>query len=350
MQPQPSAELLRAENVTKVFHIRHGFSSKEFRAVDEATFSLDMTSPQILTIAGESGSGKTTLARMILGMERPTSGVLRYKGRNIAELSRREKRSWFFREVQPVFQDPFAAFSPLKRIDHYLYETVYNYKITKRADADRYIDQVLIEVGLSLAEVKGRYPNELSGGQAQRVAVARALITRPSLIVADEPVSMLDASLRMSIVNMFRRLKEDQQVSILYITHDLATAYYSADRIAVMLRGWIVELGPVEQVLGAPLHPYTQNLKESIPQADPDKVWDKKTNLAVLDMDEYMRHGCRFAGRCPYVMDICRHQVPGNYQADGRMVKCFLYDEKTVGAEKAARHVAGEIPLNVEAS
>ena len=135
------------------------------------------------------------------------------------------------------------------------------------------------EVGLTLAEIKGRYPNELSGGQAQRMAIARALITKPSLIVADEPVSMLDASLRMSIVNMFRDLKEKQQVSILYITHDLATAYYSADRIAVMLRGWIVEMGPVEQVLGEPLHPYTQNLKNSIPQADPDKVWTEKVNL-----------------------------------------------------------------------
>jgi peptide/nickel transport system ATP-binding protein len=298
-----------------------------------------------LTIAGESGSGKTTLARMILGMERPTSGVLRYKGRNIAELSRREKRFWFFKEVQPVFQDPFAAFSPLKRIDHYLYETVHNYRITKKANADDYINQTLIEVGLSLAEIKGRYPNELSGGQAQRVAVARALLTHPALIIADEPVSMLDASLRMSIVNMFRKLKEEQQVSILYITHDLATAYYSADRIAVMLRGWIVELGPVEQVLGAPLHPYTQNLKESIPQADPDKVWNKKTNLATLDTEEYMRSGCRFAGRCPHVMAVCRDRVPGNYQIDGRMVKCFLYDEKTVGAESVARHIAGEIPV-----
>ena len=158
---------------------------------------------------------------------------------------------------------------------------------------------------------------------------------------------MLDASLRMSIVNMFRRLKEEQQVSILYITHDLATAFYSADRIAVMLRGWIVEMGPVEQALGKPLHPYTQNLKDSIPQADPDKVWNKKTNLAVLDSDEYMRSGCRFAGRCPYVMDVCRTQAPDNYMTDNRMVKCFLYDEQTVGADNVAKHVAGEIPLSV---
>lgn len=345
MQQQASTELLRVEDLTRVFNIRQGFSSKAFRAVDEATFALDVAKPEIFTIAGESGSGKTTLARMILGMEQPTTGVLRYKGRNVAQLTTREKRSWFFREVQPVFQDPFAAFSPLKPIDHYLYETVYNYKMAAKAGADEYINGVLTEVGLSLAEIKGRYPNELSGGQAQRVAIARALITQPSLIVADEPVSMLDASLRMSIVNMFRRLKESQKLNILYITHDLATAYYCADRIAVMLRGWIVEMGPVEQVLGTPLHPYTQNLKESIPQADPDKVWDNKTNLATLETDEYLRTGCKFASRCPYVMDVCRQQVPGDYQAGGRMVKCFLYDEKTVGTDNVARHVASEIPL-----
>jgi peptide/nickel transport system ATP-binding protein len=156
---------------------------------------------------------------------------------------------------------------------------------------------------------------------------------------------MLDASLRMSIVNMFRRLKDEQQVSILYITHDLATAYYCADRIAVMLRGWIVEMGPVEQVLGRPLHPYTQSLKEAIPQADPDKTWDATPSLATLETDEYLRSGCKFAGRCPHVMSVCRQQVPGNYEANGRMVKCFLYDEKTMGAENVARHVAGEIPL-----
>jgi peptide/nickel transport system ATP-binding protein len=158
------------------------------------------------------------------------------------------------------------------------------------------------------------------------VAVARALLTRPPLIVADEPVSMLDASLRMSIVNLFMQLRNEQGVSVLYITHDLATAYYAADRIAIMLRGWIVESGPVEKVLGNPLHPYTQNLKASVPEADPDKTWDDRISLAVLDAEEYARVGCRFAGRCPLVMDICKHKEPPDYVADGRTVKCFLYD------------------------
>ena len=327
MQQPSSPELLHVENLSKVFTIRQGFASKQFRAVDGATFTLESDKPEILTIAGESGSGKTTLARMILGMESVTSGLLRYKGRDVSGLTRKEKRSWFFSQVQPVFQDPFATFSPLKRIDHYLYETVFNYHMAKRADADAYVDKVLNQVGLTLLEIKGRYPNELSGGQAQRVSVARALITRPSLIIADEPVSMLDASLRMSIVNMFRDLKDKQKVSILYITHDLATAFYASDRIAIMLRGWIVEMGPVETVLGNPKHPYTQNLKQSIPSADPDKGWTEKVDLTVLEGEEFSREGCKFAGRCPAVMEVCRRKVPPDINHEGRMVKCFLYDK-----------------------
>ncbi len=324
-KPRETA-LLRADALAKVFTIRQGFSSQSFRAVDDASFTVEAGKPEIFTIAGESGSGKTTLARMILGMELPSEGTLSYKGRDVAKLTSRDRREWFFRDVQPVFQDPFATFSPLKRVDHYLYETAFNYKVTDKAGADGYINQVLNEVGLSLAEVKGRYPNELSGGQAQRISIARSLITKPSMIVADEPVSMVDASLRMSIVNMFRKLKDDQQVTILYITHDLATAYYAADRIAVMLRGWIVEMGPVENVLGSPMHPYTQNLKASIPQADPDKVWDSKISLADLDTEEFAQVGCKFASRCPAVMDKCKHKVPPNFERDGRMVKCFLYE------------------------
>jgi peptide/nickel transport system ATP-binding protein len=334
MQQNPSSDLLHADKVTKIFHLRQGFSTTAFHAVDEAGFTLAADKPEIFTVVGESGSGKTTLSRMILGMDAPSQGAMHYKGRSIAALTAKEKKEWFHKEVQPVFQDPFAAFSPLNRIDHYLYETVHNYKMSDKKGADQYIDQVLQKVGLTLAEIKRRYPNELSGGQAQRVAIARALITQPSLIVADEPVSMLDASLRMSIVNMFRALKEQQSVSIIYITHDLATAYYAGDRIAVMLRGWIVEMGPVETVLNNPLHPYTKNLKYSIPKVKPDAVWQEKVDLAVVETDEFTRSGCKFAGRCPAVMDICHKQVPRDYHHEGRMVKCFLYDEAAQPIER----------------
>ena len=339
MSQQPSSDLLRVEDLVKIFYIQRGLSSAEFRAVDGMSFTLDSSQPEILTIAGESGSGKTTVARMRLGMERSTSGVLQYKGRDVSNLSGREKRTWFYREVQPVFQDPFAAFSPLKHIDRYLYETVENFKMVPKAEMNDYIDEKLVMVGLTLAEIKGRYPHELSGGQAQRVAVARALLTQPSLIVADEPVSMLDASLRMSIVNMFRRLKDEEQVNIVYITHDLATAFYAADRIAIMLRGWNVEMGPVEEVLGTPMHPYSRNLKDSVPLADPDKAWDEKVDLAVMDSEEYLLTGCRFAGRCSRVMDECRVKAPGELQVQNRMVKCFLYDEEIVGASGVADNI-----------
>ncbi len=319
--------LLEIENLSKIFHIRQGFSTQDFHAVDQATMTIDSDKPEIFAIVGESGSGKTTLAKMVLGMETASEGILRYKDRVINDISKREMRSWFYKEVQPVFQDPFAAFSPLKQIDGYLYETVNNYKMTAhKKDAPRYINAVLSEVGLTLAEIAGRYPNELSGGQAQRVAIARALITKPSLIVADEPVSMLDASLRMSIVNMFRKLKTDNEVSVIYITHDLATAFYAGDRIAVMLRGWIVEMGSTEQVLGNPLHPYTQNLKASIPSIRTSEAWNEKVDLAVIETDEYTRTGCKFAGRCPAVMDICHDNIPPSVIHEGRSVKCFLYD------------------------
>lgn len=330
-QPSKSqTPLLQIKDLSKIFHIRQGFSSQEFHAVDRATITIDSDKPEIFAIVGESGSGKTTLAKMVLGMETASEGTLRYKDRVINDIGKREMKSWFYKEVQPVFQDPFAAFSPLKRIDSYLYETVRNYKITPRRkgkkDAGRYINTVLSEVGLTLAEIAGRYPNELSGGQAQRVAIARALITKPSLIVADEPVSMLDASLRMSIVNMFRKLKTDNEVSVIYITHDLATAFYAGDRIAVMLRGWIVEMGTTEQVLGNPLHPYTQNLKASIPSINTSDAWNEKIDLAVIETDEYTRTGCKFAGRCPAVMDICHNNIPPSVIHEGRSVKCFLYD------------------------
>jgi peptide/nickel transport system ATP-binding protein len=329
MEHSRDDNLLQIEDLTKVFAIRQGLSVTRLVAVDKAWFALPSESPEIFVLAGESGSGKTTLARMILGLEEPTSGSVCFRGRDVARLSNKERRSWFMKEVQPIFQDPFAAFSPLKRIETYLYETAFNYDMVERAQVSEYVDEVLGSVGLSLREVKGRYPNELSGGQVQRISVARALITNPSLLVADEPVSMLDASLRMSIVNLLMELKQRKDVSVIYITHDLATAYYVADHIAIMLRGWIVEMGSVEKVLGNPLHPYTQLLKQSVPQADPDRKWQDKINLAMLEMEEYLMAGCKFAGRCPAMMDICKDREPDTHFVDGRVVKCFLYEEGT---------------------
>jgi len=310
--------LLRVDNLSKIFVSRAGLASVQFVAVDRASFVLPMGQHEILTLAGESGSGKTTLARMILGMIEPSGGDLVFKDRNVLTLKARERSQWFRREVQPVFQDPFATFNPLRRIDSYLYETARNFP------SDVTIERALADVGLSLREVLGRYPNELSGGQLQRVSIARALLTSPSLLVADEPVSMLDASLRMSIVNLFRELKERQ--SVIYITHDLATAYYASDRVAIMLRGWIVEFGPVHKVLGEPMHPYTQLLKSSVLEPTPRATKPREPiSLAVSDKTEYLQAGCRFADRCPRVMELCRTTEPADVLVDDRLVKCHLY-------------------------
>jgi peptide/nickel transport system ATP-binding protein len=324
MAIERNEDLLRVDRLTKAFTIRQGLAAAHFVAVSQATFTMRSDTSEIFTLAGESGSGKTTLARMILGLEAPTDGRIEFRGQDVTLLIRQDRRG-FMKQVQPIFQDPYATFSPLKKIETYLYDTVRNYQIAGRADAGRCVDEALQAVGLSLKEIGGRYPNELSGGQVQRISVARALITSSSLLVADEPVSMLDASLRMSVVNLFRKLKEEKRISIIYITHDLATAYYAADRIAIMLRGWVVEMGPVENVLGRPLHPYTQILKQSVPQADPDKGWHDKTTLVALETEEYLRAGCRFAGRCPQAMDVCRQVEPKDVQAKGRTVRCHLY-------------------------
>ena len=321
--------LIELKNVSKVFKSRRQLTV----AVDDFSMSISEDVPSFTAIAGESGSGKTTLARMILGLVEPTSGQLLFKDRDVGHIKSGQQRKWFRRQVQPVFQDPFATFNPLRRIESYLYETVGNYGVAPRKAADEPIERALNAVALSLREVKGRYPNELSGGQLQRVSIARALITDPSLLVADEPVSMLDASLRMSVVNLFRELKGRQ--SVIYITHDLATAYYASDRVAIMLRGWIVELGPVQKVLGEPKHPYTRLLKTSVLEPDPRQKSAERVSLATADEGAFVRIGCRFAERCPHVMDICRTVEPPDAQVDGRLVKCHLFSTPP-STEKAA--------------
>ncbi len=318
--------LLSIRQLTRRFVLGGGLSRVRLVAVANASFEMGADGPEIFTLAGESGSGKTTLARMILSFVEPTSGTILYKGRDVSHIRGRKRRLEFMKDVQAVFQDPFDTFNPLKRIDTYLYETALNYSVaSSRADADRVVGEALATVGLTLQEIRHRYPHELSGGQAQRTSVARSLITHPSLLVADEPVSMVDASLRMSIVNLFRKLKEERGISVLYITHDLATAYYVSDRIAVMLRGVIIELGTVEQVLREPLHPYTRLLRDSVPEPDPEVTWKEDISLGALEIKEYAKVGCKFAGRCPREMPVCRTTEPPEAEIDGRRVKCHLY-------------------------
>jgi peptide/nickel transport system ATP-binding protein len=325
-----NGKLLDVQHVTVEFHIGGLLGGTLLVAVNDISFSIDSDRPEIFTLAGESGSGKTTLSRLLLRDLVPTRGKVLFEGRDLSLIRKRDEFKDFMKKVQPVFQNPFETFNPLRRVDAYLFDTALNFGMaSNRREAALVVDEALVNVGLSLDEVNRRYPHELSGGQIQRVSVARALISKPKLILADEPVSMVDASLRMEIVNLFRKLRDEQKVSVIYITHDLATAYYISDRIGIMLRGYVVESGPVEDVLGQPLHPYTKLLKESVPEPAPKEreSWAKHIELGTTEVKEYGRVGCKFAGRCPQVMDICRMADPPDIQVDRQTVKCYLYSE-----------------------
>jgi len=260
-----SNDLLTVDRITKVYSTGGIFSRPTVAALDKVSFTLSAAQPEIFAIIGESGSGKTTLARIILNMVAPTSGTITFRGTDFSKIRGRRSQLEFMSQVQPIFQNPFEAFNPLKRVDRYLFASASRFAGLRGRDArEAAADRALKLVGLSLVEVKGRFPHELSGGQLQRTAIARALVSSPALIVADEPVSMVDASLRMSIVNLFKSLRDELRVSIIYITHDLATAYYISDRVIIMQKGKVVETGPARAVLANPQHPYTVLLRESV--------------------------------------------------------------------------------------
>jgi len=257
--------LLAVDRVSKTFTRGGVFSLRQVEAVRDVSFEVAPERPEIFTVIGESGSGKSTLARMILGLHPVTAGRILLDGADVSRLTGRAARHAFMAKVQPIFQNPFEAFNPLKRLDHYLFLTARRFAgATSTAEEEALADAALRQVGLSLAEAKGRFPHELSGGQLQRIAIARALISRPRLIVADEPVSMVDASLRMAIVNQFRDLRDTLGISIIYITHDLATAYYISDRLIIMQKGEVVEAGEARAVLADPQHPYSRQLRDAV--------------------------------------------------------------------------------------
>jgi len=276
--------LLDVRNVSKRFTMGGIFGRKTIDAVMDASFSLSAENPEIFTIIGESGSGKTTLARMILGLEDPSSGDILFRGEKVDRHAGRAQRLKFMSHVQPVFQNPFEAFNPLKQIERYLESTARRFLDTSdKSVIDKAMDDALHKVGLSLKEVRGRFPHEMSGGQLQRCAIARALIPNPPLLIADEPVSMVDASLRMSIVNLLKSLRDDLKVSVIYITHDLATAYYISNRIIIMQRGRIVEMGDARTVLENPEHPYSRLLKASVLSTDDAGAGKLGTDPTMLD-------------------------------------------------------------------
>ncbi|MEM4788104.1 MAG: ABC transporter ATP-binding protein [Ignisphaera sp.] len=319
-------ELLVVDRVSKYYG--YGLLGlKKFKAVDSVSLTLDLAMPSIFVLAGETGSGKTTLLRMILTMVKPDEGNILYRGYDIHKL-RGNLVKWYRREVQPVFQDPYEAFNPLRRVDSYLYDIVIKFGIIRdRILIDEEVDKMLNYVGLSLDRVKGKYPYEFSGGELQRISIARALLARPRLLLADEPVSMIDVSLRVGILNLLRKVKEDFKTSIIYVTHDLSTAYYVGDRIGIMFRGVMVELGAIEKVYNEPLHPYTKQLLNSLLEPDPEiETRITPPKLTSLELKEFLTIGCKYSFRCPYKKSICVSQSPPTISVDfNRLVKCWLY-------------------------
>ncbi len=319
--------LLELRNLTKIF----GSGPQATVALDDVSMRLEMDKPSIITVAGESGSGKTTLGMAVMGFLSPTSGSVLYKGTDLEKMPGREKFE-FRKNVQAVFQDPFAAYNPFYQVDRLLELPIKQYKLaTGKASQKAMIETVLQRVGLRPAEILGRYPHQLSGGQRQRLVVARALLLRPSLLIADEPVSMVDASLRASILESIRKLNQELSISVMYITHDLTTAYHISDGIIILYRGCVVEAGDEDSVIKNPMHPYTRLLIDSIPWPDIEMRWGRQpiiepTDEAMKKLFEAGSNCCKFAPRCDCVTDICWQKRPPLYQVDStRVAACYQY-------------------------
>jgi oligopeptide/dipeptide ABC transporter ATP-binding protein len=302
--------LLEVSGLTRNFRLRGFWSTKLLHAVDDVNFTIGRR--EIVALVGESGSGKSTIAQLLALVYRPTSGVVRFNGQPLDAIKGRKAKLAYRGEVPMVFQDPYSAINSSYRVSHGIMRAIRLHRpdldaSTRRAEAVR----VMQAVGLEPAEAMlAKYPYELSGGQRQRIGFAQALVLRPKLILADEPVSMLDVSIRVGILNLMADLRRREGVSILYITHDLASARYIADRIIVMYAGHVVEVGPTEQLLSDPRHPYTKLLLSAVP--DPSRPLDESATVDAGEPPKVVDPlpGCRFQPRCPYAIDQCKTVTP----------------------------------------
>lgn len=329
--PQDNTTVLDVRNVSKIFTIpTPGFEREYIAAVDQVSLALYEKPARIVSLVGESGSGKTTLARLMLGLTPPTRGEVLYRGKRISELSKDE---WwdFRRNVQPIFQDPFSIYNPFYRVDRALDITIKNFKLAASKDeAFSLKAEALKAVDLRPDDVIGRYPHQLSGGQCQRVMLARTLLLHPKIIVADEPVSMIDAAVRMLFLNTLLDFRDKYHISSLMITHDLATAYYMGGPMLVLCFGRVVESGDIEQLLNNPSHPYTQQLLAAIPSPDPTQRWDTRANAKITERPlTHETNKCVYVARCPYAMPICSQQRPPDYLIEEQhYTACFLHQDK----------------------
>jgi peptide/nickel transport system ATP-binding protein len=319
-QPQ-SNPVLDVRGLTKHFPVGSAFKRHHVHALNAATFTVGAS--EVVALVGESGSGKSTTARLLARLMPPTSGAIVFDGRDVLKAEPRSASLAYRRQVQMIFQDPFGSLNAVHTVGHHIERPLRIHKAPGKPQ--QRVLELLETVGLTPApDFYGRFPHELSGGQRQRVAIARALAVDPRIILADEPISMLDVSIRMGVLNLMERLKEERRIGFLYITHDLASARYIGDRTIVMYAGHMVESAPSAELMAAPAHPYTQLLMSAVP--DPhagDRAVQARGEVpSLVDPPP----GCPFAPRCPHVMDVCRQTMPdATTVATGHWTKCHLY-------------------------
>jgi peptide/nickel transport system ATP-binding protein len=320
-----TAAPLEVRNLSKRFAIGSAFRRAHVHAVEDVSFEL--RPGKITALVGESGSGKSTVARLLARLHDPSEGAVLFEGSDVSGVRRRRDVLHYRSQVQMIFQDPFGSLNPVKTIRHHIERPLRIHRIVPPAQIEERVHELLRTVGLvPPEEIAAKYPYELSGGQQQRVAIARALAVEPKVFLADEPISMLDVSIRIGILNLMLRLKEERGIAFLYVTHDLASARYVADDILVMYAGQVVERGPIEQVLSAPLHPYTRLLLAAVP--DPATKLqahriEMRKGLASAAVDP--GEGCRFVTRCPLAIDVCSRVTPPLVEArPGQSARCHV--------------------------
>jgi peptide/nickel transport system ATP-binding protein len=329
-------KILQVNNVKKYFpanialpHVFHSRFRHYIKAVDDV--SLTIEKGKVFVLGGGSGSGKTTLARLILRAIDPDSGSILFDGEDITTTNGKKLKK-FRINTQMIHQDPYTSINPRMKIMDIIMEplNIYNKQDSKQQHIEKVLkslEEVRLEPAMDIAE---KFPHMLSGGQRQRVSMARALVLKPKLIVADEPVSMLDVSIRAEILELMKNLKDKFQISYLYITHDLSTARYIGDNIAIMLNGKIVETGPIEQVLLNPLHPYTQALIDAVSEPNPDNNLQNQKQIRIRDAEETVlpESGCKFFYQCPYSMNKCKNEPKLSEEKKDHYVSCFIYPQQ----------------------